>query len=241
VAAERGTLVRIAMTGFNRPQYMRETIESWAKVRGIQDVVTEFHLEPGHPGVAEVCEAAPFPHEIYVAEQHQGCQKNPWKAANSAFERDSFVVLAEDDIIVGKDTLEYFRWAEAEFADRDDVMFISAAQGKHPPGGSYVRFGGVTVEPRFSSWVWGTWRTLWRNLLAPDWKFAYEYQGWDYRLNLYWCQEVGYKTVIPQWSRAQHIGEHGGTHCQPSQFRDLQSPCFIPDLSPQQYFTVGQA
>lgn len=213
---------------------MKQVIESWAAARGIQDIVTEFHLEPGYPEVESVCRAAPFPHEVHVNETRLGVQKNPWKAAGHALQSDDFVVLAEDDIIVGTDTVEYLRWAEKEFRYRDDVLAVSAAQGVLKEPGLY---SAVAVERRFSAWVWGIWKDRW-NLVGPDWKFNYEYKGWDYRLNFYWCQEQGYKTVIPHVSRAQHIGKYDGEHCLPEQFDSLLSACFVPDIGPQQYFVV---
>lgn len=228
--------MRVVITGFNRPEYMRQTIASWAKVRGIENVPVEFHLEPGHPEVWEVCADAPFPSAVYVAGEHQGVQRNPWKAANHAFRSSDFAVLAEDDIIVGADTIEYFLWAEEEFRFRDDVLAVSAAnQGAGDP----ADLAAVSAECRFSGWVWGTWKDRWK-FIGPDWTFNYEHRGWDYRLNLYWCQEERYRTVVPHMSRAQHIGQYGGTHCTPGQFEELQSRCFVPDAPPQQYRIIHE-
>lgn len=224
--------MRIVITGYNRPQYMKEVIASWSRVRGIQGVVVEFHLEPGNQEVLDACINAPFMHAIVVNGQVLGVQKNPWAALESGFQSDEFVIAGEDDIIVGTDTLEYFAWAEKEFRSRDDVLAISAAryEARKPEISS-----AVSVQPVFSSWVWGTWRKWWEKV-GPDWDA--DARGWDYRLNYHWCRGLGLHTVQPHLSRAQHIGKFGGTHCTPEMFDSLSSRCFIEDVPPQPYFVV---
>jgi GNT-I family len=228
--------MRIILTGNNRPQYMRATIESWSRVRGIQDVMVEFHLEPGNPAVEVACSEAPFPREVYVAGGHQGVQRNPWQAACHAFEASDFVVLAEDDMIVGTDTLEYLSWAERYFRADKNVLAVTAANIE--PGDPPVP-GAVSLEHRFQGWVWGIWRDRW-DIIGPDWTFAYEHNGWDYRLSEHWCRDVGMMTVFPHLSRVQHIGREGGTHCTPEMFVGLLSQSFLPEAEPQEYYVAEE-
>jgi hypothetical protein len=230
-----GRDMRIIITGYNRPGYMRETIASWAKARGIERVMTEFHLEPGHPEVETACVSAPFPHQTFIAGQRQGVQRNPWKAASHAFGFSDFVILAEDDMIVGTDTLEYFRWAEGEYRDNPGVLAISAAH--RGPACAPPTPAACSLRRQGEFWVWGTWRDRW-DLIGPDWTFDYEHNGWDYRLDGHWCRERGMMMLTPNLSRVQHIGREGGTHCLPGMFEGLLSPCFLPEAGPQAYYTV---
>lgn len=227
--------MRIVLTGYNRPGYMRETIASWARVRGIEEAMVEFHLEPdGHTDLVNICADAPFPHDVHIPGQHQGVQRNPWKAFGHGFESSDFVILAEDDMVVGTDTLEYFAWAEEKYRDNHDVLAISAArrnQAGDPPVPAACSLGRYGV-----CWVWGTWRDRW-DFIGPDWTFNYEYGGWDIRLNDYWCQDQGLLMLTPNLSRVQHIGRVGGIHCMPDMFEGLLSPCFLPEAAPQEYFT----
>lgn len=228
------TRMRLAITGYNRLEYMRETISAWANVRGIQDITTEFHLEPGYPDVEAACCEAPFPSEVHVADTHLGIRMNPWKAADHAFQHDDFVILGEDDMIVGADTLEYFSWAKDQFRDDSRILAVSAAQGiaSDPPSED-----AVSARTWFSAWVWGLWRDRW-DMISSSWHDGEDHRGWDYLINFGWCQTRGYQTVIPHLSRVQHIGKTG-TYCNPGIFDSLLSTCFTPDVTPQHYRVIS--
>jgi hypothetical protein len=229
--------LKVVITGFSRPAYMRETIVSWARVRGVAQVGVEFHLEPEYLEVADVCREAPFPHEVHISAGHQGVQRNPWKALSHGFESSDFVILGEDDMVVATDTLEYFAWAERKYRDRQDVLGITAA--RRQAAGDPPTEAAATLAHYGEFWVWATWRDRWENVIKPDWTFNYEHNGWDIRLNDYWCQERGMRMLTPNLSRVQHIGRDGGIHCMPEMFEGLLSPCFVSEVEKQRYFVVG--
>lgn len=230
----------VTFTGYNRPPYMAETLESWSKVRGIARTRVEFHLEPGTEKVVQLARGADFAREteVFVNPSVLGTQRNPFEAMSSAFNHGFFAILAEDDIVVSTDVLEYFSWCEEEFRDDSRVLAVSARQHSAQPGGEAgVRLGDMAMDgtPPMM-WVWGTWADRWENLLAPDWTFAYEHYGWDWRIHNHWVKDQGYRIAVPSISRCQHIGEHGGTHCPPgAEFAALQSQCFVSEVEPQQY------
>lgn len=229
--------VTVAFTAWNRPHYMREVLGTWSAARGIGGTDLLFRCEPGCPEMVTTCmEAGKFARssEILLNPQVHGVQRNPYEALSSGFARggSNFVVLAEDDLAVSTDILEYFSWCAEEFRDDPKVLAVSARQQHERPGGlgGVVR-GDMGDVPMM--WVWGTWADRWHNLIAPDWTFAYEHNGWDWRLHDYWVRELGYEIISPSLSRCQHIGRYGGTHCMPEMFDGLQSRCFVPDVPVQ--------
>ncbi len=229
----------IVFTAFNRPLYMRETLDSWSRVRGVSQALLDFHIEPGCTDMDEVCEDVGFAERtLHVNPQRLGVQRNPWSALNCGFlyresmKPDDFVILAEDDFVVSTDILEWFSWARAEFYHDESVLLVSSNQYEEQPGG----LGQALFIPWFPGWVWGIWRDRWEKLIAPDWTFEYEHNGWDWRITDHWCTEMGKVCVVPAVSRSQHIGEYFGVHTIPGQwFRDQQSRCFQSEVPPQIY------
>jgi hypothetical protein len=223
-------------------------MESWSYVRGSNKTFFDFHVEPGCLEMERACAYAPGYPVVHVNGSHLGVQRNPYVAINCAFDcylresssenPDDFVILAEDDMVVGTDTLEYFKWAERKYRNRKNVLGISAARREQ--AGDPPLAAACTLVPYGVFWVWGTWRDRWQNLIAPDWMFNYEHKGWDWRLDEYWCRERGMKMLTPNLSRVQHIGREGGTHVLPSLFEGLLASSFLPDVEPQQYYVVNE-
>jgi hypothetical protein len=236
----------VAFTARNRPAYLKETLSSWSKVRGIGDAHLLFRVEPGCPEVAELCGAADFAKVTVIRNPRRlGVLANPWHAMESGFATGAeFVILAEDDLTVSADVLEFFAWCQRYAAD-PAVLAVSTHQRDAQPGG----LAGVT-DARWDyggahMWVWGTWADRWERLLRPGWDFTYEengggpaQRGWDWKIRNHWVMQQGMRVVAPSLSRSQHIGEHGGAHCTPEQYEDLKSRCYVQDVPPQDYQEV---
>jgi hypothetical protein len=228
----------IVFTAYNRPGYLRETLKSWSRVRGIGNTQLDFHVEPNCLETERVIASeATFTFvTTHVNDKHLGTQANPFYAIGCAFAsfitpspRD-FVILAEDDFIVSDDALEYLAWARDELYADNRVVTVSCAQHEAQPGG----LARVLLIKSWTGWVWGTWRDRWENLLAPGWSFNFDYGGWDWKLIRYWCGERGLLTAAPALSRSQHIGR-SGTFTTPETFDDHTSRCFTPEVPPQAY------
>ena len=238
-------MIPVAFTVHDRPVYLRETLASWSQVRGTDHIPIIFRCEPGcYEAVAE-CRTVPDA-QVTVNTERLGVLANPWHAMEDAFATGAdFAVLAEEDIIVSPDALEFFAWCQ-RYAGDPSVLAVSLHQRDAQPGG----LSGVTTA-RWDyggahMWVWGTWRDRWENLLRDDWDFAYEengggplQRGWDWRIRNKWCLQEGMRVIAPSMSRAQHIGKYGGAHATPAQFAGLESRCFAgPDVAPQSYAEV---
>lgn len=230
----------VAFTAYNRPGYMRDTLESWSKVRGIGDTTLFFRVDPSPvtDEMVAVCEtAAEFAEKVQVIvnDDHYGALGNPWHAFTTGFSESNFVIVAEDDSVVGTDTLEYFRWCDQQFRKDPRVLSVCAFRADSPDD---PQTDGVRVLPYFAPTIWGTWYDRWCDYLAPDWDFDYRYKGWDWRITEHWLGQRGFRNVVPDFARSQHIGREQGTHCTAEMFDSLLSRCYCPDLMEQNYREV---
>lgn len=223
-----------------REKYLRQALDSWAQVRGIQDAHLLFCLEPRpHRSPFPVAEFREFLHrsfrsaEATVNEARKGCFLNTQSALDLAFARDAdFVVLAEEDLVVATDTLEYFAWAQRYRADPQvqavcSHTFVSAALPDQ-----------VVRTSWFSPLVWGTWRDRWRDFIRPGWSgVASNPEAWDASLRTQ-ILEARKACIFPALSRSQHIGRVStltpGALAEYF-YKASISQCFSPAYPPQEY------
>ena len=244
----------VTFTVNNRPEYLRETLESWSRVRGAEDAAFYFRCEPGCPEARAICEdfTGRFGGIVTENPRRYGVLGNPWAALEMAFavceDPRDFAILAEEDLIVSPDVLEYFGWCQ-RYADDPDVLGVTTYQHDEQPGGlSGVGPADWSRDDRWHFWVCGTWRDRWQNLIRDDWDFTYRengggpgQMGWDWRIRNLLVIGKGMKMIAPSLCRSQHIGRHGGAHCQPQDFERLLSPSFAgPDVPPQEYREVSR-
>lgn len=234
-----GTVVMTVSALPNRPSYLYRTLESWSKVRSLEEWLFRFHVEPGplqavcvamitawrnNSGLSDV--------EIVCNEQRLGVLRNPWAAFDSSFRNGTgFVVLVEEDIIVSTDVLEFFLRTSVNYSSRSEVLAVC---------GSYFGELGDPSETYlaqdFCPLVWGTWRNRWNDVLRDTWDLDYSSgnsdgseAGWDWNIKKRLLPQRNMVCVFPRVSRALHIGEYGA-HMQPRDFKDSQSPAFVSDL-----------
>lgn len=237
----------ISFTVNNRPDYLRQTLESWSRVRGIDQAYVVFQHEPACPGALSVTDSAlprTLTHRI-VNKSRAGVLRNPWLALKTAFEfHDAdFAILAEEDMVVSPDVLEYFAWCQ-RYRDNPWVLGVTTYQHHEQPGGlAGVREADWSRDDQWHFWIWGTWRDRWQNLLRNSWDFTYEengggsgQRGWDWKIRNTLVQGKGMKMIAPSLCRSQHIGRDGGSHCTPDQFDGLLSACYAGDDVPPQHY-----
>jgi GNT-I family len=226
----------VTMTVHNRPAYLRETLASWARVRGVDQVEMMFRCEPGCPEAVHECVTAGMAgwsagFAVRVNRERLGVLSNPWHALEAAFGRGvSFAVLAEEDTPVADDVLEYFTWAASVYRADRQVLAVCAHHLNGPAGGP----ADVYRVGEFSPIVWGTWADRWASLLRDTWDHDYSRKGWDWAISAL-LAETGRVTIAPGSSRSQHIGEHGGAHCTPGYYPQTVSASFRPHYDPQVY------
>ena len=192
-----------------REKYLRETLSSWGRVRGVQDWHLVFALEPCRHAfpVAEFaqwvrrCFASA---EVVVADSQLGCLRNTRRAMRLSFDRGAeFAILAEEDIRVSDDVLEYFTWARDTYAAEEQVTAVCAHSLRTEAGGD----ADVVLREWFNPIVWGTWKDRWDTFIEPGWG-AYEgnAESWDNNLRVQ-VALAGRQSVFPVRSRSLHTGQ----------------------------------
>jgi hypothetical protein len=218
----------IVFTVVGRRDYLTETLQSWSKVRGIEDATMVFLVEPGTTAV-NVCHFFKFARQslVSVNRTRLGVAGNPWHAMQTGFRLADFVILAEEDTPVSTDVLEYFAWARNWYRDVDSVKAICAHQIGEPLGEERD----VMRSTHFSPVVWGTWKDTWDVWFRDRWGGP---NGWDAQVNSV-LRKIGCNVIIPARSRSQHIGEYGGAHCTPAYFPHTVSRSWQAEYGPQSY------
>lgn len=206
----------LAFTAFNRLGYFEETIRSWNNVRKLDEWSVYFNIEPSmyQTKIVEVANELDTTVVANINVNRLGVLVNPWQALEDRFQAGAdFVLLAEDDIIVSEDALEYASWTAETYVNTPEILainFFSQEGGTDPDH--------VIRRQEFSPLVWGTWRDRWDTYLRDSWDKDYSSgnsdgseAGWDWNINRILKTENKY-VIRPTKSRSDHIGQFNGTH-----------------------------
>lgn len=217
-----------------RQSYLRRALESWAKVRGVQDAHLLFCLEP--PGSFPVPEfqrwaCEQFAHvTVEVSPRLLGCSANTRHSMSQAFGLGAdFAVLAEEDMEVSTDILEYFAWAEGHYRCDGRVKTVCGHALRCAPSATADL---VTLVPWFNPLAWGTWPDRWPEL-SGEWDSG----GWDHALRMRMVKS-DWLSAFTVRSRALHIGKVSTVtgHALSQYFYEgSTSSCFIRTCAPQDY------
>lgn len=229
----------LVFTAYNRPHYLEQTVDSWNQVRSLRNWNTTFFIEPSEleDSVADAALRLNNNVTIVTNPEKLGVLVNPFNALNTAFLNGAdFVALAEDDVVVSQDVLEFFEWSSQEYATVRSVLCLNA----------YSRIGGpkanqITREAKFSPLVWGVWRDRWESHLRDTWDKDYSTgnpdgseAGWDWNINrIIAANELS--VLKPLQSRSDHIGEYAGTHMTPDLFESSRGIDFVQVRGRQRY------
>lgn len=223
-----------------REQYLRKSLESWLKVRGIKDAGVVFCVEPRSSFPVDEFRAwagRSFPvSTVRVNNAVLGCLNNTREAFTQAFRHGArLAVMAEEDLVVSADVLEYLSWAAQEYEQDTAVAAVCA----HVRLSESRDDGIVTRAPWFNPLVCGTWRDRWEGLIEPSWRPWAEgmegNQAWDNNLRQV-LRAAGKVSIFPARSRVTHIGEtstiYGSQIISEFMFKESISGCFSPDHQP---------
>lgn len=230
----------LVITAFDRLRLLQDTLESWYRVRGLEDWHVVAWIDPSNVSrhTAEEFQEFFFHRNlkntrVHVNPVHMGVLKSPYYALNGLFDEGyDFVVRAEDDLTVSADVLEYFDWASQYFKNNPNIGNVGAWSDRMGPE------NWVTTD-EFSPLVWGTWSDRWYGLLGPEWDMDYSTNngtpgveaGWDWNINRIYKRE-DLSAVHPLASRVQNHGVIG-THSTPDNF--ISSPSYLQDRGRQYY------
>lgn len=248
----------IMMTGWRRPQYLRQTLASWAQVDGIRDVaVFRICLDPSDRTdkmlavIAEARGEHALDIQARVHPQHLGVSVNPVESGTTVFREHpevDYLVLAEEDLIVADDTLRYLAWADEMFRDNPEVLIACAHSPDDPAADADP--SAVVLQRRFRCWIWATWRDRWFGTLEPTWDRAYytgnqetgQQAGFDWNIDLRvirghdpHTKGQKYLCALPLASRSQNIGRFEGVHADPTAFPGTLNPSFQEKFGKVEY------
>jgi hypothetical protein len=231
----------LVFTAFNRPEYLQQTINSWNNVRNLKEWNTTFFIEPSDKQeiIGDLAMALDTNVTTRVNETVLGVLTNPWNAINTAFTNDAdFVVIAEDDVIVSQDILEYFQWTALEYQTSYKTLCINAFSDLGSGKANQL----ISVG-HFSPLIWGIWRDRWEEHLRDTWDFDYStglpdgsQAGWDWNINrIITANDL--RVIKPVQSRSNHIGLFG-THMTPDLMQTSQGADFAEIRGRQRYTEI---
>lgn len=225
-----------AQTAYNRPNYQEQATASWLQARRFPLIRERaVFLEPS-PQQDKMIEAAKPLGEVIVNPRKYGVLVNPWMAFSNMFDRGcDFVILAEDDVLVSDDVIEYFYWAANSFR-RDASVAVACAFSRDGGEPDDVKLAQCFASPL----VWGFWRRSWEGFIRDTWDKDYSFRGWDWNLDRL-MREKGLHSVMPKQSRSTHIGIHGGTHFQPSMAEEAYGTDFKEHREPSAFYRMVEA
>lgn len=236
--------IDLRFTGYNRPEYFLPVVHSWNNVRGIERTHATLHLEPSDPVTEQKMMDAFYQlkagaHTLVLNHSRYGVLLNPWKALEAGFKRSEKVILAEDDVIVSSDILEFMDFGLTVTPAHPDLMGVCAFSREGGPEHIYE------VRKSFSPLIWGTTRDIWVNYLRDTWDKDYtsgnadgSQAGWDWNINRILSAQDKY-FIYPLASRSDHIGEHKGTHMMPEMFHESRGVDFKLSRSVMGYTPRG--
>ena len=96
---------------------------------------------------------------IHEFSKNRGLRQSVLEGVNLAFREVDYLIVLEDDCMIGPSTMEFFGWAFEALNQIDQVGVIS---------GHYVgpaQSGRAFLSQRFSSWGWATTSKVWSDFL----------------------------------------------------------------------------
>lgn len=208
---------RIGFTVFNRPDYLRRTLWSWAQadLSSVKDIT--FFVEPTTMTTECIKVIQEFMEEVGVRveivrniqkpDAIWGCYNNSKRVFETlSKDYDGFVILAEDDFTISPDAIRFL----STMADlhKDDKSVLAVCCKNNQRETCSLSPSGWRYAPDFSGAVWGTWASTWRDFLRN--KFLA--RDWDWEITRTTMPRWAKRCVVPVANRSFHIGEVG-IHC----------------------------
>lgn len=235
----------LIITAKRRPEYFEQVLESWARARGVHDLYwitirlarSDPNMEYDMSALARsVAREYQLPLRVVLDDPEDGRMKGQdlalGKEITASFSDPAcqFVMQCDDDIIVSDDVLEYFTWAR-ELGVDCVCAHNDLGQGWSPQwddAGAAQDL--VRVRGEFTSWCWGVPREAWERVWGPTWDWSRTSgsdpmeHGWEWEMHRQ--ANKGLRVAIPDASRCQNIGEHGGDFSLPWMFTGTQAKSF---------------
>lgn len=203
----------ITSTHYNRPSCTRLMIENLLKCENIQYYHVCFFIEPGCPEVSKIIEEYPYGKTVHHNTRLLGCWENKKQAVNHGMENTDFLIHLEDDVILAKDALLFFEWANKN--RQDDIATVTAYEKCTIK--EYVQLQNLPNQVNKRVWYNSTAWAIWKDRfeLVKDWN------GQDKDLMNKLHKIYNMHEMFPCLSRANNIGYINGESCPAQQMLDL--------------------
>ena len=202
----------IVMTLYRRPGYTRRVLDSVLRCReDIGDMPFWLFVDRGSGEVADMAfdfaRTSGMRAGVFWASERLGCNGNTFRAVDAAIDNFDSVIAIEDDVVLGRDAIRYFKWGLKKYAGDQSVFSIS---GYHKDSEA-TDIEKTDRRCSFVPWGWATWRDRWmdvrharhRSSIPPG-------VSWDTWLTEH--ARNGRHEVYPLVSRTQNIGAEDGQH-----------------------------
>lgn len=169
----------VLVLGYNRPNLLDRTLTSLMDLTEVRDLKFVLCLDgPKDSSEKNKVEACRDIFDAFAettksslknySQQNLGLKDSVVLGISRAFEDKDidYLIVLEDDCIVGPSTLDFFNWGFEQMSQRDDIGVVSGSYfGKHKPTVAFTC-------NRFSSWGWGTNRSVWQRFLKDRYSKA---------------------------------------------------------------------
>lgn len=165
--------------GFNRPILLDKTLSSLSQFTDLQNLDFFLSLD-GHRNLEEKIRVDSCKYIFnefaqqttssfkYFSRRNRGLRDNVVSSISRAFEDKDidYLIVVEDDCVFGPSTLNFFKWGFHKMSQLDEIGVVSGSYF-----GTHKSRVGYTAH-RFSSWGWGTNRSVWQSFLKDTYSEA---------------------------------------------------------------------
>lgn len=196
----------IVMTAYKRPEYLQHVITSISKANYSFFDKIIFHVEPGNEEVKKIIEGIGFiKTDIIFNKEVLGLPVNPHNAMTRAFNQGcDFALYVQDDCLLSVDAFDICEYYLTLNHKNIFSLCLFNAAGK-----ANLDESKIVTHSHFCSLGYGVTDKQW-NAHIKDHYFT-DKRGYDWSL-LEHCKSLNYKVILPELSRAKHIGRYGGVH-----------------------------
>lgn len=226
----------VVIVSYDRTEYFRQTLESWLTVRGKENYTFFFSLDYSEKTgqMLDVINwfqtTSGVSIDVEVNIPKLGVGFNHQRAIQKAFDKENaIVIVAEDDVIVSNDILEYYEYAFGNLYE-SDILMICGHSHDDPGKSDNIIFKRQYYNPL----SWAISKDKWDTVLKDEWSvepFELEegliVEGFDFTIDRRVLKQYEMSCIFPLRTRCKHVGIIG-VHSNQENYYD--NPYFIKDI-----------
>jgi hypothetical protein len=187
----------VLVTGFNRPDFLNLQIERLVKLNCKIYVSLDvpksddlFNQEFSRNCLEVVDAFRDKLQDVRISETNLGCDLGITTAISWAFEKESALIILEDDVRTEQGFLEFATLALHNFRDNEDIGSIAGCNFA-PTEYLTDPASPFRLSAFSNSWGWATWRNRWNDYLEdrdsfPNFTFNFPDNFWSFSNRSYW-------------------------------------------------------